>query len=149
MHQQTLSMQAEIPVKQLSFLFQHHQALQKEVTYTSSNPGVAETAMVFSQLKKPVLTTVTATITSGDKTKTLTKNIYSQESYIKFTSKKLLKVKKTAKFKVKGYGVKLSNVKWSSNKPAVLAVNNSGKVIAKKKGKAVITAKMGKYKGYI
>lgn len=37
-------------------------------------------------------------------------------------------------------------MKWSSNKPAVLAVNNSGKVTAKKKGKAVITAKIGKYK---
>lgn len=97
--------------------------------------------------KKAGTTTVTATITSGDKTKTLTKTFTVKKAYIKFTSKRAsLKVKKTAKFKVKGYGVKLSNVKWSSNKPAVLAVNNSGKVTAKKKGKAVITAKIGKYK---
>lgn len=122
-------------------------SITKEVTYTSSNPGVAETSNGILTAKKAGTTTVTATITSGDKTKTLTKTFTVKKAYIKFTSKKAsLKVKKTAKFKVKGYGVKLSNVKWSSNKPAVLAVNNSGKVIAKKKGKAVITAKMGKYR---
>ena len=92
-------------------------------------------------------TTVTATVTAGDKTKKLTKTFTVKKAYIKFTSKKAsLKVKKTAKFKVKGYGVKLSGVKWTSNKPAVLSVNNSGKVVAKKKGTATITAKSGKFK---
>ena len=123
-------------------------SITKTVTYTSSNPNVASVTNA-GQLtaKKAGTTTVTATVTAGDKTKKLTKTFTVKKSYIKFTSKKAsLKVKKTAKFKVKGYGVKLSGVKWTSNKPAVLSVNNSGKVVAKKKGTATITAKSGKFK---
>ena len=123
-------------------------SVTKNVTYISSNPNVASVTNA-GQLtaKKAGTTTVTATVTAGDKTKKLTKTFTVKKAYIKFTSKKAsLKVKKTAKFKVKGYGVKLSGVKWTSNKPAVLSVNNSGKVVAKKKGTAIITAKSGKFK---
>ena len=123
-------------------------SVTKTVTYTSSNPNVASVTNAGQLTAKKVgTTTVTATVTAGDKTKKLTKTFTVKKAYIKFTSKKAsLKVKKTAKFKVKGYGVKLSGVKWTSNKPAVLSVNNSGKVVAKKKGTATITAKSGKFK---
>lgn len=38
-------------------------------------------------------------------------------------------------------GGKVSNVRWSSNKPSVASVNQKGKVLAKKNGTATITAK--------
>ena len=85
-------------------------SITKTVTYTSSNPNVASVTNA-GQLtaKKAGTTTVTATVTAGDKTKKLTKTFTVKKAYIKFTSKKAsLKVKKTAKFKVKVYGVKLS-----------------------------------------
>lgn len=123
-------------------------SVKKDVTYTSSDTKVASvTTDGQISAKKAGTATITATVTSGDKTKKLTKKITVKKAYIKFTSKKAtLKVKKTAKFKVKGYGVKLSSIKWTSNKPDVLSVNNSGKVTAKKKGTAVITAKSGNLK---
>lgn len=123
-------------------------SVTKTVTYVSSNPNVASVTNAGQITAKKVgTTTITATVTAGDKTKKLTKTFTVKKAYIKFTSKKAsLKVKKTAKFKVKGYGVKLSGVKWTSSKPAVLSVNKSGKVTANKKGTATITAKSGKFK---
>ncbi|MDO5539452.1 MAG: Ig-like domain-containing protein [Eubacteriales bacterium] len=50
----------------------------------------------------------------------------------------------------KSYNLKMleanGEVKWSSNKKAVASVNQAGKVTAKKKGTAVITAKVGNVK---
>ena len=54
-----------------------------------------------------------------------------------------LKVGQTATLKVSGTKKK---VKWSSNKKAIATVNQKGKITAKKAGKAVITAKIGKKK---
>lgn len=55
---------------------------------------------------------------------------------------------KVSIFKGKGYTLKLSGasgkIKWSSSKTSVVTVNANGKITAKKKGTAVITAK---YKG--
>ncbi len=60
-------------------------------------------------------------------------------------TKKTLYEKKTCTLKVIGTKKK---VKWSSSKKSVAQVNSKGKVIAKKKGTAIITAKVGnkKYK---
>ena len=55
-------------------------------------------------------------------------------------------VKKSSTFKVKGSGVKTSNVKWTSSKPSVLSINSKGKATGKKAGTAKITAKCGKFK---
>ena len=54
-----------------------------------------------------------------------------------------LKVGQTATLKVTGTKKK---VKWSSNKKDIATVNQKGKITAKKAGKAVITAKIGKKK---
>lgn len=54
--------------------------------------------------------------------------------------KKTLTKGQTLKLKVKGTKKK---VKWSSSKKKVASVNEKGKVTAKRKGKAVITAKVG------
>ncbi len=63
---------------------------------------------------------------------------------VKLNKKKItLKVGKTYKLKVKNTRKK---VKWSSNKPKVAKVSKKGKVTAKKKGTAIITAKVGKKK---
>ena len=60
-------------------------------------------------------------------------------------TKKTLNVKETFKLKVKNTKKK---IKWSSSNKKVATVNSKGKVTAKKKGKATITAKVGgkKYK---
>lgn len=54
--------------------------------------------------------------------------------------KKTLTKGQTLKLKVKG---RKKKVKWSSSKKKVASVNEKGKVTAKRKGKAVITAKVG------
>ena len=56
------------------------------------------------------------------------------------SKKKTLTKRQTLKLKVKGTKKK---VKWSSSKKKVASVNEKGKVTAKRKGKAVITAKVG------
>ena len=55
-------------------------------------------------------------------------------------SKAILKAGESIKLKVKNYKGK---VKWSSSKKKVASVSKKGVVTAKKKGKAVITAKAG------
>ena len=60
----------------------------------------------------------------------------------KLNKKKLcLTVGQSAQLKVKGTR---KTIKWSSSNKAVAVVSNNGKVTAKKAGKAVITAKIGK-----
>ncbi len=118
------------------------------VLYSSSDSSVAsvdETGTVTAN--KAGTATITANITANGETFSLDKKITVKKASIKFSSKKAsIKVKKTATFKVKGLGVKTSNVKWSSSKPSVLSINSKGKVTAKKAGTAKITAKCGKFK---
>ena len=65
-------------------------------------------------------------------------------SKVKLNKKKVtLYVGKSTTLKVKGTKKK---VKWSSNKKSVATVSSKGKVKAKKKGTATITAKVGKKK---
>lgn len=76
----------------------------------------------------------------------LGENISVQAASVKLNKKKLtLKVGQTYTLKVKGTKKK---VKWSSSKKSVVKVNSKGKITAKKKGTATITAKVGskKYK---
>lgn len=62
-------------------------------------------------------------------------------------SKLTLKVGQTKKLSVKNLTKKQKKkLKWSSNKKKIASVNKSGKVTAKKKGTAKITAKVGKKK---
>lgn len=63
---------------------------------------------------------------------------------INLNKKKLnLKVDETYDLDVKGLGF-FSRVRWSSNKKSVVKVNRFGKVVGVSKGRAVITAKVGK-----
>lgn len=59
-------------------------------------------------------------------------------------TKVTLKVGKTKKLKVKN--AKKKKIKWTSSNKKVATVSKSGKIKAKKKGKATITAKVGKKK---
>lgn len=58
-------------------------------------------------------------------------------------SKRSVTLKKGQSLKLKITGVK-KNVKWSSDKKAIVSVNKNGKITAKKAGTATITAKFGK-----
>ncbi len=57
-------------------------------------------------------------------------------------SKKKITLEKGKKYQLKISGTK-KKVTWKSNKPAVVSVNSKGKITAKKKGMAKITAKVG------
>lgn len=68
----------------------------------------------------------------------------AKKKSISLNYKKLtLKVGQKKRLKVRGTSNK---AKWSSSNKKVAAVSKKGVVKAKKKGKAVITAKMGKWK---
>ena len=58
------------------------------------------------------------------------------------TTKVTLKTGQSKTLRVKTAG----KVKWSSNNKAIVTVNNKGKVVARRAGKAKITAKYGKKK---
>lgn len=113
------------------------------VSYKSSKPSVASVNSKGKvTAKKKGSTKITATLKIGNTTKTLTKTIKVKKAYLKFSKKKTsLKRKKSYKYKVKAYGIKASSVRFKSSKSSVLKINKkSGKAVAKKKGKATITA---------
>lgn len=118
------------------------------VMYNSSDSSVAsvdETGSVTAN--KAGTATITAVITVNGETFDLTKKITVKKASLKFSKKtSSIKVKKSSTFKVKGSGVKTSNVKWTSSKPSVLSINSKGKATGKKAGTAKITAKCGKFK---
>ena len=68
------------------------------------------------------------------------------------TSNAAVKISKKSVTLIKGQTTVLkitgtkNKVAWSSNKKSVAVVSNKGKVTAKKKGSATITAKVGKKK---
>lgn len=113
------------------------------VSYKSSKPSVASVNSKGKvTAKKKGSAKITATLKIGNTTKTLTKTIKVKKAYLKFSKKKTsLKRKKSYKYKVKAYGIKASSVRFKSSKSSVLKINKkSGKAVAKKKGKATITA---------
>ena len=61
-------------------------------------------------------------------------------------NKKNLTIRVGENFKLKVKGKVKGKVKWTSSKKSVATVSSKGLVKAKKKGKAVITAKAGKKK---
>lgn len=119
------------------------------VTYKSSKPSVASVNSKGKvTAKKKGSAKITATIKIGTATKTLSKTIKVKKAYLKFSKKKTsLKAKKSYKYKVKGYGIKASSVRFKSSKSSVLKINKkTGKATAKKKGTAKITASYKKAK---
>lgn len=71
-------------------------------------------------------------------------NIYIVEAATKINKKKVTLIKgQTTSLKITGTKKK---IKWSSNKKSVATVSSKGKVTAKKKGTAIITAKVGNKK---
>lgn len=119
------------------------------VTYKSSKPSVASVNSKGKvTAKKKGSAKITATIKIGTATKTLSKTIKVKKAYLKFSKKKTsLKVKKSYKYKVKGYGIKASSARFKSSKSSVLKINKkTGKATAKKKGTAKITASYKKAK---
>ncbi len=119
------------------------------VTYKSSKPSVASVSKKGKvTAKKKGSAKITATVKIGTTTKTLSKTIKVKKAYLKFSKKKTsLKVKKSYKYKVKGYGIKASSVRFKSSKSSVLKINKkTGKATAKKKGTAKITASYKKAK---
>ncbi len=123
-------------------------SLKFTTAYSSSDASIATVnADGKVTAKKAGTATITATLTSGDKTMTISKKITVKKAYLKMSKKKTsLKVGKSAAFKVKGYGLTAKSVKWSSSKSSVLTVTKSGKVTAKKAGTATITAKYKTFK---
>lgn len=119
------------------------------VSYKSSKPSVASVNSKGKvTAKKKGSAKITATIKIGTTTKTLSKTIKVKKAYLKFSKKKTsLKAKKSYKYKVKGYGIKASSVRFKSSKSSVLKINKkTGKATAKKKGTAKITASYKKAK---
>ena len=119
------------------------------VSYKSSKPSVASVNSKGKvTAKKKGSAKITATIKIGSTTKTLSKTITVKKAYLKFSKKKTsLKVKKSYTYKVKGYGIKASSVRFKSSKSSVLKINKkTGKATAKKKGTAKITASYKKIK---
>ncbi|MCH5304472.1 MAG: Ig-like domain-containing protein [Ruminococcus sp.] len=104
-------------------------------TFTSSNKKVAT---VDSKGNVKGIKKGTVTITAKNNGKTASVKITVNNPKLNKT-KATLKVKKTLKLKVTGGTGK---VKYSSSKKKVATVNGSGKVTAKKKGKANIKVKV-------
>ncbi|MBO5488762.1 MAG: family 43 glycosylhydrolase [Eubacterium sp.] len=121
------------------------------VTYSSSKKSVATVSKSGKvTAKKKGTTKITAVVKMGDITKTVTKTIKVKKAYIKLTKKKkTLKTKKKYTYKAKGYGIKASSIKWSSSNKSVLSISKKGKAVAKKPGKATVTAKYKKIKATV
>lgn len=99
----------------------------------------------MKQMKKiaiSLLMVLTLTMSTAETLPTITPSITVEAST-------KMKLNKTKAFLIKGQTLtlKLSGFKgkviWSSSKPSIAAINSNGKVTARKKGSAVITAKVG------
>jgi arabinan endo-1,5-alpha-L-arabinosidase len=124
-------------------------AVSYTISYKSSKTDVASVnAEGLVTAKKAGTTTITATYKAGTTTKTFTKKITVKKAYLKFSkSKATLKKGKSSTFKVKGYGLKASSIKWTSSKKKVATVGSkNGVVKAVKAGTTVITASYKKFK---
>ena len=106
----------------------------KNVEYTSSNNKVAS---VSAGGKITANKAGTATVKAVSGNTTVNYKVTVKNPTLNYT-KKVLKKGKSFTLKVTGA---IGSVKYSTNKKSVASVTSKGKVTAKKKGKAVITAK--------
>ena len=117
-----------------------------DVTYKSDNKKVAsvsKSGVVTG--KKSGTVNITTTIKQGNETYTLVTKVTVKVPSIKFSaSVSKLSTGKAFTFKVKKSGLD-GKVIWKSSNTKVATVNKNGKVTAKKPGKTVISATIGKY----
>ena len=113
----------------------------KKIKWSSSKKSVAT---VSSKGKVTAKKKGTATITAKVGSKKYTCKITVKEPTPKLSKTSLtLKVGQSSTLKLTGTS---SKIKWSSSKKSVATVSSKGKVTAKKKGTATITAKVGSKK---
>ena len=120
------------------------------ITFTSSKPKVAQVSQNgMVKAKKPGKAKITIRTSSG-KTAVVTVNVKKNAVKTKKVSmkKKLTVQSGTVRFLSYKVNPKQSTdkMKWKSSKKGVVSVDSNGKIIAKKKGKAVITVKIGNKK---
>lgn len=108
----------------------------KKVTWSTSDKFIAtvnKNGKVTA--KKAGSTTITATVNSN----TYTCNIIVEEPKISQSSLSLIKGAST----IVNVQDTTQKIKWTSSNKSIVTVNNSGKITAKKNGKATITAAIG------
>jgi uncharacterized protein YjdB len=125
-----------------------------KLTYKSAKPSVATVDKKGNVKagKKAGKTSVTITAKNGKKTKVtivvMKKAVKLKKFTLKGIKKNALKLKKgkTKDLKIKLGPVKATNLKitFKSNKKKIATVDAAGRITALKKGKAVITVKVGK-----
>ncbi len=120
------------------------------ITFTSSKPKVAQVSQNgMVKAKKPGKAKITIRTSSG-RTAVVTVNVKKNAVKTKKVSmkKKLTVQSGTVRFLSYKVNPKQSTdkMKWKSSKKGVVSVDSNGKIIAKKKGKAVITVKIGNKK---
>lgn len=115
-------------------------SVKKGIVWTSTNKNIAavdNAGMV--KAKNPGTCKIQATLKNGKK---YTCSLYVED--IKFTSEKVYITKgETRRLKFKKGS---PSAKWTSSRPEIVKVDQSGKITAKKKGSAVIQAAVGKRK---
>lgn len=116
----------------------------KAITWSSSNPSVAEVANGTVTAKKAGTAVITATAVGGAKAScTVTVKGVPDKVTLK---KKSVSLKRKKTFQIKASVPKdtvCSTFKYKSNKPKIASVSSDGKVTAKKKGTAKITVTAG------
>lgn len=121
-------------------------SLYPAVTYTSSNPKVVSvTAAGKVKALKAGKATITATVTAGEATRTLTTVITVKKAYIKLVKeKKSFKTGESYTYQAIGCGITADKITWSTAKKAVVVIDKkTGKAAAKSKGTDYVTAKYG------
>lgn len=121
------------------------EATNKNVVWTSSNPRVA-TVSADGTVKalKAGTADITATAADGSGKKAKSRvTVFASVTSVKLPQSTLNLVRKksaTVKAVVKTTDGSKAKVTWKSSKPKVAAVNSKGKITAKAKGTAIITA---------
>jgi uncharacterized protein YjdB len=122
-----------------------------KLTWTSGKPSIATVNKTTGKItpKKTGTAKITAISLNGKAKITFTVKVVKKATKLKkvaFTNPpKSLAKGKTKILKIKAIPVKGTNVKvtFKSSKPSVIQVDKAGKLFAIKKGKAVVTAKVG------